>query len=335
MLGSRVALTALLLGMAWQPAAAQMPPARNQVQHLLRRFAFSAPPETVTAVIGTGIPAWLAAQVALPASIDCSAEIETPPTALASNGSYVDSNVFERMVMQHMAFTPCQLQAKMELHWLDHFAVGLQTVGDPALMYHYEHMIRANALGNFTTLMIAIAQEPAMLIWLNNNYNSGPVANENFAREAMQLYTMGLYKLNDDGSTVLDANKNPVATYGQPEVQELAKAMTGYYVNYDGGNGNPETRFSVQYNQYAHYAGVEILWQGAGGADGRLGDRVCDRPVVQAEFGGALHGNGAVAALRDGTSQCSLYRPRGRGVAKGGARAGPTGAGGHRHRQRS
>ena len=256
MLGSRVALTALLLGTAWLPAAAQTPPARNQVQHLLRRFAFSAPPETVTTVIGIGIPAWIAAQAALPASTDCSAEIETPPTAFASKGLYVDYNVFERMVMQHMAFTPCQLQAKMELHWLDHFAVGLQTVGDPAIMYHYERTIRANALGNFTTLMIAIAQEPAMLIWLNNNYNSGPVANENFAREAMQLYTMGLYKLNDDGSTVLDANKNPVATYGQPEVQELAKAMTGYYVSYDGGNGNPETRFSVQYNQYAHYAGA-------------------------------------------------------------------------------
>jgi uncharacterized protein (DUF1800 family) len=244
-----------LLATAPAPAEAQTAPTRAQIQHLLRRFAFSAPPQTVTAVLATGIDSWVASQIATQDPATCSAEIESAPTALNSSGGYDDYNVFERLIMQHLVFTPCQLQAKMELQWLDHFAVGLETVGDPALMYHYEQTIRANALGNFTTLMTAIAEEPAMLIWLSNNYNSGPTANENFARELMQLYTMGLYALNDDGSLKLSPSKTPIATYTQPEVQVIAKSMTGYFVNYDYTNNNPETRFSVQYNPGNHYTG--------------------------------------------------------------------------------
>ena len=92
-----------------------------------------------------------------------------------------------------MILTPRQLQAKMELHWLDHFSVGLETVGDPAMMYHYDQTIRANALGNFATLLNAVAQEPAMLSGCRNNYNSGRSPNENFGREVMQLYSTGIF----------------------------------------------------------------------------------------------------------------------------------------------
>ncbi len=248
-----VAFGYLLLAAA--PAQAATALTRAQVQHLLRRFAFSASPQTVTTVLASGIDTWVTSQIAMQDPATCSGEIESAPTSLNSSGGYDDGNVFERLVMQHLVFTPCQLQAKMELQWLDHFAVGLQTVGDPALMYHYEQTIRANALGNFTTLVTAIAQEPAMLYWLSNNNNTGPTANENFARELMQLYTMGLYALNDDGSLKLNTSKAPIATYNQPEVQVIAKSMTGYSVNIDYTNNNPETRFSVQYNSGNHYTG--------------------------------------------------------------------------------
>ena len=251
------ALAAAVLGGSAIPASAQTPPTltpRMQVQHLLRRFAFSASPETVTAVTASGVSAWLTQQETLTGLGSCSGEIETPPASLSASGNYVDYNVFDRLIIQHMVFTPCQLLAKMELHWLDHFAVGLQTVGDPALMYHYEQTIRADALGNFAKLVSDVSQEPAMLIWLSNNNNSGPVANENFARELMQLYTLGLYKLNDDGTQLL-TNNNPTPSYSQAEVQELAKAMTGYSVTFDYTNPNPETRFTTQFNTNNHYSG--------------------------------------------------------------------------------
>ena len=197
---SNVGLAALILGAcALGPPAHAVSP-RQQIQHLLRRFAFSAPPETVTSVLSEGVPAWLAAQDDWQAIGDSNSELETIPTQLNAQGGYVDYNVFERIVMQHMVLTQRQLQAKLELHWLDHFAVGLEKVGDPAIQYHYDQIVRANALGNFTTLVTAVAQEAAMLVWLDNNWNVGPVANENWGRECMQLYTMGLDQLNMDGS---------------------------------------------------------------------------------------------------------------------------------------
>ena len=235
-------------------AHAQTTP-RQQVQHLLRRFAFSAPPATVTAVLNQGMPAWLAAQDNWQAIDDSGSELETIPTQLNDQGGYTDYNVFERIVMQHMVLTQRQLQAKLELHWLDHFAVGLEKVGDPAIQYHYDQTVRANALGNFTTLVTAVAQEAAMLIWLDNNWNVGPVANENWGRECMQLYTMGTTQLNMDGSPKLDGNGQPVPNYSQAEVQEIAKSMTGYGVVVDYSNNDPETRFSVQYFAGNHYSG--------------------------------------------------------------------------------
>jgi hypothetical protein len=267
-------------------ASAQTAPTRAEVQHLLRRFAFSAPPETVTAVMQSGVAAWLAAQENPGALDDSGTELEALPTTLAANGGFTDYDVFERMVMQHMVLTPRQLQAKMELHWLDHFAVGLGKVGDPAVMYHYDETLRSLGLGNFTTLMIAVAREPAMLEWLDNNWNVGPVANENFARESMQLYTMGTTRLNDDGSPVLGADGLALPNYHQTDVQELAKAMTGYGVVYDSTDNNPETRFSTQYYAGNHYSG-QIKFFGAVRAvptDGTAIDYVirimCRRPSV-------------------------------------------------------
>jgi uncharacterized protein (DUF1800 family) len=230
-------------------------PTRAEVQHLLRRFAFSAPPETITAVMQSGIAPWLAAQENPNSLDDTGTQLEPLPTTLNPNGSFIDYNVFERVVMQHLVLTPRQLQAKMELHWLDHFAVGQGKVGDPAVMYHYDQTLRTLGLGNFTTLMIAVAREPAMLEWLDNNWNVGPVANENFARESMQLYTMGTTKLNEDGSPVLGADGTPLPNYNQSDVQEIAKAMTGYGVVFDNNDTNPQTRFSTQYFPGNHYTG--------------------------------------------------------------------------------
>ncbi len=251
----RAALLVITAALAASPAGAQTALTRNQVQHLLRRFAFSAPPAAVTATLASGIAPWVAAQENWSALDDSNTGLETLPTALVGGG-YPDWNIFERAVMQHMLLTPRQLQAKMELHWLDHFAVGLEKVGDPAIMYHYDQTVRANALGNFETLLTAVAQEPAMLIWLDNNNNAGPVANENFARECMQLYTMGLYQLGDDGAPLLGATGAPLANYSQPEVQEVAKAITGYSVSVDWTDNNPQTRFSVQYVPSNHYTGT-------------------------------------------------------------------------------
>ena len=259
---SAFAKTAALLSvcaacLAGSPGLAQPKgaPTRTEIQHLLRRLAFSAPPATVSSVQAGGIAAWLASQDDWQALDDSHSELEQLPTQLNSEGGFIDYNVWERILMQHMVLTPRQLQAKLELHWLDHFAVGLEKVGDPAVMYHYDQTIRANALGNFTTLITLVAKEAAMLEWLDNNWNIGPVANENFSRECMQLYSMGLYQLNLDGSPIMGSNGLPKNNYSQKDVAQIALAMTGYGVVYDPNNDNPETRFSVQYYSGNHYSG--------------------------------------------------------------------------------
>jgi len=242
-------------GLEIDAATGTTPSPRAQVQYFLRRFSFSAPPAEVTSVVSGGIATWLTAQVNWQTLNDSGSELETLPTALV-NGGYPDYNIFERAVYQHMILSPRQLQAKLELHWLDHFSVGLQTVGDPAVMYHYDQTVRADALGNFGQLLSDVGQEGAMLVWLSNNYNSGSIPNENYARENLQLYATGVYCLNDDGSLRTGTNGLPLPQYSQEDVKNLARAMTGYGLVFDPNNNNPQTRFSVQYFPGNHYSGT-------------------------------------------------------------------------------
>jgi hypothetical protein len=248
------ALLAACLAMA-PPAQAQTPTARQLVQHLLRRFSYSDTPQDVSTVLAEGTAAWLTQQMNWQSIDDSGSELEQLPTTLDSSGGYTDYNVFERVLMQHNILTKRQLQAKLELHWLDHFSIDLNSVGDPALMSHYDAVVRANALGNFGTLLAAVSQEPAMLYMLDNNYNYGATPNENFAREVMQLFSTGVVQLNQDGSTINGSDGTPLPNYTQKDVEGMAKAMTGYGVVYDYTNPNPETRFSVQYFPSYHYDG--------------------------------------------------------------------------------
>ena len=98
----------------------------------------------------------------------------------------------------------------------------------------YWRIFRDNAFGNYRDLIKAVTLSPAMGRYLNmaNNNKGNPAlntsANENYARELMQLFTLGLTQLNPDGSPVLDQNKNPVPTYDQTVVTNMAKVLTGW-----------------------------------------------------------------------------------------------------------
>ena len=241
--------------------------ARQFVQHLLRRFAFSAAPATIDALTAQGSSAWLASQLA-PGSIDDSAAqnaLEPKPNSVDAKGHIVNEYGFERRLVQRQAATTRQVQEKMVLHWLDHFAVGDAKVRDQAMMSHYEETLRADALGNFKTLVSDVAKEPAILYWLDNNWNNGadPVhnpPNENFSRELMQLYMIGTSKLNMDGSVQKDAAGNPIPNYSQSDVQVVAQALSGFgvSVNYAAGT-DPNTRFSVAFYPKRHTPGAKSI----------------------------------------------------------------------------
>jgi uncharacterized protein (DUF1800 family) len=98
----------------------------------------------------------------------------------------------------------------------------------------YQQLLIDNAFGNFGSLMFAVTYSPFMgnyLDMVNNakaNVAAGTSPNENYAREILQLFCVGLWELNQDGTQILDAAGQPIATYDQTDVSELARIFTGW-----------------------------------------------------------------------------------------------------------
>ncbi|MGA9670026.1 MAG: DUF1800 family protein [Terracidiphilus sp.] len=107
---------------------------------------------------------------------------------------------------------------------------------------NYYDVLGADAFGNFRTLLQDVTLNPMMGQFLNmlgndkGNANTDP--DENYAREIMQLFTVGLYKLNDDGSVQLDSTGNPLPTYSNTDVLGLAAVFTGFGWNIPGNNSD-------------------------------------------------------------------------------------------------
>ena len=113
-----------------------------------------------------------------------------------------------------MLTTQRPLEEKMTLFWHGHFATSEEKVRDYRKMHKQNELLRAQATGNFRTLLIAVAQDPAMLEFLDAAVNIKGAPNENFAREIMELFTMG------------------VGNYSEQDIREAARAFTGW--NYAG-----------------------------------------------------------------------------------------------------
>ena len=125
-------------------------------------------------------------------------------------------------------YSPNQVQEEMTWFWLNHFSVHQGKSNLRAMLGDYEESaLRAHALGNFRDLLGAVAMHPAMLRYLDNDQNAAGHLNENFARELMELHTLGV-----DGG------------YTQHDVQELARVLTGVGVNL--GTSNPGQKKELQ-----------------------------------------------------------------------------------------
>lgn len=136
---------------------------------------------------------------------------------------------------QYIMTSPDVLRARVGLALSEIFVISelpeLQEV--PLALADYYDMLLDNAFGNFRDLLEDVTYHPAMGIYLThlNNPKSNPAVNrfpdENYAREAMQLFTIGLYQLNNDGSRQLDSLGKPIPTYDNEDIQEFAKIFTG------------------------------------------------------------------------------------------------------------
>jgi uncharacterized protein (DUF1800 family) len=99
----------------------------------------------------------------------------------------------------------------------------------------YFNALQANSLGSFKELLRVVTLNPAMGSFLNNNENLAKSPNENYARELMQLFSVGLVKLGQDGSILRDAEGKPIETYSQTDVIMATKALSGWEHSWEKG----------------------------------------------------------------------------------------------------
>jgi uncharacterized protein (DUF1800 family) len=116
-----------------------------------------------------------------------------------------------------MMATASPLTERMTLFWHGHFATSQQKVRSAQLMYRQNALLRREALGNFATLLHEVARDPAMLMYLDNARSRRQAPNENFAREVMELFTLG------------------EGRYGESDVKEAARAFTGWSIDGESG----------------------------------------------------------------------------------------------------
>ncbi len=133
-----------------------------------------------------------------------------------------------RLQLLRAVYSPAQLREQMVWFWLNHFSVFQYKSDLRWLVADYEeHAIRPHALGNFRELVLATLEHPAMLQYLDNAQNAAGHINENYARELMELHTLGV-----NGG------------YTQQDVQQLARVLTGV-----GINAGPAPRLRPQWQQ--------------------------------------------------------------------------------------
>ncbi|MGH8706148.1 MAG: DUF1800 domain-containing protein [Burkholderiales bacterium] len=119
--------------------------------------------------------------------------------------------------LTEMLTTGSPLTERMTLFWHNHFTSSLQKVRSPVLMYRQNLLLRRHALGSFAELLHAASKDPAMLVYLDSATNRRGQPNENFAREVMELFTLG------EGH------------YAEEDIKEAARAFTGWSVDPESG----------------------------------------------------------------------------------------------------
>ena len=183
----------------------------------LEQAAFGPTPQELANVQSQGISAWLDAQFAMP---------ETAITMPAQSSSV------QSLTLNRMAMAPDQLRQKMAWALGQIIVISMNKNIYPNEYVPYQQILSRNAFGNYRTLLSDIAKSPQMGKYLDlansNKPGIGGGANENFARELMQLFSIGLNMLNPDGSAKVDGMGQLIPTYTQADIRQHALALTGW-----------------------------------------------------------------------------------------------------------
>ncbi|MCC6392695.1 MAG: DUF1800 domain-containing protein [Bryobacterales bacterium] len=186
-------------------------------------------PESISELARLGIPDWLGAQFAAEPS-------DLPDQPMLDSAGKQNNNLgpVQAAFFANTVNGRDQLRQRVAFILSQIWVVSQVSVRPAYAFPPYWRIFRDNAFGNYRDIIKAVTLSPAMGTYLNvaNNRKAnaakGTAANENYARELMQLFTLGLIELNSDGSPRMDAGHIPIPTYNQAVVTNLAKAFTGW-----------------------------------------------------------------------------------------------------------
>lgn len=212
---------------------------------MLNTTSFGPTPALVAHVRDLGPVGWANEQMATPGIAypvypyyPATKPISCTATAVASAPeSICDRDNYSLYQLQNAFFTkalsgPDQLRQRVAFALGQIFVVSGTEVSMAYAMRNFHQKLMDGAFGNFQDLMYAVTLDPVMGRYLdmaNNDKGSGSTQpNENYARELMQLFTLGTATLNADGSFVLDAQSQPIPPYTQADVSAAAKVYTGW-----------------------------------------------------------------------------------------------------------
>lgn len=232
---------------AWQPyePSPQEPWNQRRAAHLFRRAGFAASPAQLDGAVKDGPQQAVKKLLAVdaPAATAFAAEIQQMAKTLLARGN---AEALPPWWLYAMLHTPAPLVEKLTLFWHGHFATSAAKVVDPQLMYAQNTLLRTHALGSFAAMVQGISRDPAMLIYLDSITNKKTHPNENYAREVMELFCLGL------------------GNYSEKDIQELARCFTGWEIQ----------KKQFKFNPYQHDFGAKVVLGQRGEFDGDDGVRV-------------------------------------------------------------
>ncbi|MEI8325366.1 MAG: DUF1800 domain-containing protein [Betaproteobacteria bacterium] len=228
------------------PPPAPVPPTQAQAARFLLQTQFCASDAEIAAVSAQGYAAWLNAQFnAAPGQKGVDWLDARGYAAFDAHQFYDNTYPADFMVWNQLLTAPDAVRKRLTLALSEFFvasSVGVEVNWRSHAMAQYWDTLSAGALGNFRQLLESVTLNPAMGVYLNvrgnlkENAATGREPDENYAREVMQLFSLGLYQLNLDGTIKTDANGVKLETYAQADISNLAHVFTGY---------NLDTRQSV------------------------------------------------------------------------------------------
>ncbi len=234
---------------------------RERVAHLLRRFGFGASEAEIDYYVKDG---WKSAVEKLLSPEGVDEQLEFPVESMENDKGNIQVQQVAGWWVGWMLMTRRPLVHKMASFWHNHFATSGDKVTQPYLMAAQNEIFVTKGLGKFEELLMETSKDPAMLIWLDGQLNIKGRANENFAREIMELFTLG------------------VGNYTEKDIQEAARAFTGW--SFTRNNRGKKGRAEYVFKAPLHDSGVKTVLGKTGNLTGEeVISHICQMPRT-AEF---------------------------------------------------